>query len=169
MFQWRTSMRRSRSLLLSVAVAVAAAGTAVYAVTPASAAATTATFRTVSDWGSGWQAEYTITNGGSSALSSWQVEFDLPAGGTVGSYWDALLTTSGQHFTFVNRSYNGTVEPGASVTFGFLGSGPGVPGGCKLNGAPCGGGPGPTTPPTTRPTTRPTATPPTTTPPTTTP
>src|SRR3712207_2257044 len=137
---WRTSMRRSRSLILSVAVAVAAAGTALYVVTPASAAATTATFVKVSEWSSGWQGEYTITNGGSSAITSWKVEFDLPAGTSVGSYWDALLTTSGQHFTFTNRNYNGTIAPGASVKFGFLGSGTGSPSGCKLNGASCAGG-----------------------------
>src|SRR5215212_6020839 len=108
----RTSMCRSRSLLLSVAIAVVAAGTAVTIATPASAAATTATYRMVSDWGSGWQAEYTITNGGSSALSSWKVEFDLASGGSVSSHWEAELSASGQHFTFVNRAYNGTVQPG---------------------------------------------------------
>ena len=154
-------MRRPRALLLSVAVAVAATGAAVYAVAPASAAETTATFRKVSDWGSGWQGEYKITNGGSSALTSWKVEFDLPSGSSVGSYWDALLATSGQHFTFTNRNYNGTIAPGASVTFGFLGSGSGTPGGCKLNGVSCAGG---STPPTTAPTTRPPTTPPTTAP-----
>ncbi|MDP9818005.1 endoglucanase [Spirilliplanes yamanashiensis] len=161
-----------------MAVAVAAAGTALYVVSPASAAATTATFSKVSDWGSGWQGEYTITNGGTSALTSWQVEFDLPSGSSVGSYWDALLTSSGQHFTFTNRNYNGTIAPGASVKFGFLGSGSGTPSGCKLNGVSCSGGSGPTTaptttapttPPTTKPTTAPTTRPPTTPPVTTSP
>jgi endoglucanase len=150
-----------------VAAAVAAAGTAFYFVTPASAAATTATFAKVSDWGSGWQGEYTITNGGTSAITSWKVEFDLPSGSSVGSYWEALLTADGQHFTFTNRNYNGTIAPGASVKFGFLGNGSGTPTGCKLNGVSCSGGGTPTTAPTTTaPTTPPTTTPPTT-PPTT--
>jgi hypothetical protein len=177
-------MRRSRTLILTAAVVVAAGGTAVWAVSPASAAATTATFAKTSDWGSGWQGGYTITNGGSAALTSWKVEFDLPAGTTVGTYWDSVLTASGQHLTFTNREWNGTIAPNASVTFGFLGSGSGTPTGCKLNGATCTGGtiPGtppttvpttpptrpPTTPPTTAPTTRPPTTPPTP-PPTTTP
>jgi chitinase len=156
-------MRRSRSLILAVAAAVAAGGSAVWIASSANAATTpTAAFSKVSDWGSGWQGQYTITNGGSSTLTSWKVEFDLPSGSSVGSYWDALLTSSGQHFTFTNRNYNGTIAPGASVSFGFLGSGSGSPTGCKLNGASCTGGstPSPTTPtPTaTTPTPTPTAT-----------
>ncbi|MEU4162613.1 cellulase family glycosylhydrolase [Actinoplanes sp. NPDC026670] len=126
-----------------MAAAITTAALALVAVSPAEAAATTATFAKTSDWGSGWQGEYTITNGGTSAITSWKVEFDLPAGTGVGSYWDALLTTSGQHFTFTNRSWNGTIAPGASVKFGFLGTGPAAPTGCKLNGASCTGTTGP--------------------------
>nr|WP_236029893.1 cellulase family glycosylhydrolase [Actinoplanes lichenicola] len=119
---------------------------ALYAVTPASAAATTATFAKVSDWGSGWQGEYTITNGGSTALNSWKVEFSLPSGTSAGSYWDALLTTSGQRYTFTNREYNGRIAAGQSVKFGFVGTGSGAPTGCLLNGVSCNGT---VTPPTT--------------------
>ena len=43
------------------------------------------------------------------------------------TYWDALLTRSGQHYTFTNRNWNGTIAPGASVCFGFIGAGPGSP------------------------------------------
>jgi chitinase len=160
-------MRRSRTLILTVAAALAAGGSAVYVASSASAATTpTAAFAKVSDWGSGWQGQYTITNGGTSALTSWTVEFDLPSGTSVGSYWDALLTSSGQHFSFTNRNYNASVAPGASVSFGFLGSGTGSPTGCLLNGAACAGGATPTTPP---PTTTPAPTPTSTTPPPTTP
>jgi endoglucanase len=133
----------------------------------AGAAATpTASFTRVSDWGSGWEGSYTITNSGSSAINSWRLEFDLPAGTTVSSHWDAQLTRSGQHHTFTNLSWNGAVAPGASVTFGFIGAGSGSPAGCTLNGQPCSGGTTPTSPP---PTTRPPTTPPPTTPPPTTP
>jgi endoglucanase len=142
-------MRRSRTLILSVAAAVAAGGAAVWVVSPAAAASPSATFTKVSDWGSGWQGQYTITNGGTSAITSWKVEFDLPSGSSVSSHWEARLTTSGQHFTFTNLGWNGTIAPGASVSFGFIGTGSGSPTGCLLNGASCGGGS--TTPPTTPP------------------
>src|SRR3954470_7200482 len=100
-------MRRNRTLLLTVAAVVAAAGTAWIAL-PASAAAATAAFTKTSDWGSGWQGDVTLTNGGSSAMTSWKVEFDLPAGATVGSYWDADMVAAGNHRTFTNRAWNGS-------------------------------------------------------------
>ncbi|MFC4068156.1 beta-1,3-glucanase family protein [Actinoplanes subglobosus] len=156
-------MRRKRSLILATVATVAALTTAWIAL-PASAASATATLRTVSDWGSGWQDEVTITNGGTSALTSWKVEFDLPAGGSVGSFWEVDMTASGSHRTFTNRAWNGSVPVGASVTFGFVGTG-GQPVNCKLNGAPCGSGATvPTTPATTVPTVVPTTKAPTTAP-----
>jgi len=104
----------------------------------------TATFTKTSDWGSGYEGKYTITNGTTAAISGWKVEVDVPSGTSIGTYWDSLLTKSGQHATFTNRDYNATVAAGASVTFGFVASGSGAPTNCTLNGASCSGG---TTPP----------------------
>ncbi|HEV7649030.1 MAG TPA: cellulose binding domain-containing protein [Actinophytocola sp.] len=124
---------------------VAALGTVIAAclgtVAPiASATGEGATFAKVSDWGSGWEGRFTVTNGGTTPVSGWHVEFDLPGGTSIGSFWDALLTSSGTHHTFANREYNGSLAPGASATFGFLGTGPGAPLNCRINGADCGGG-----------------------------
>ncbi len=164
-------MRRKQTLILSVVAAAAVAATTWFAL-PASAAAPTATLKAVSDWGSGWQSEVTIKNTGADAMSSWKVEFDQPAGGAIGSYWDADLASAGTHRTFTNRPWNGSLAVGASVTFGLVGSG-GQPANCKLNGLPCGGGdvitttaPTPTATtqaPTKAPTTAPTTAPPATT------
>ncbi|MET0492329.1 MAG: beta-1,3-glucanase family protein [Actinoplanes sp.] len=154
-------MRRKRTLFLSVAAVVAAAGTTWIAL-PASAAAATAAFTKTSDWGSGWQGDVTINNGGSSALTSWKVGFDLPAGGTIGSFWEADMVASGSHRTFTNRAWNGAVPVGGKVSFGMVGAG-GTPLNCLLNGQPCGGG-GPTAPTTAPTTTAPTVRPPTTAP-----
>ncbi|MDG4793737.1 cellulose binding domain-containing protein [Micromonospora sp. WMMD1082] len=161
-------MKRSRTLVLSVVGTLAAALGAVWLAPAAYAAGVTASFVKTSDWGSGWEGKYTITNEGGATVDGWSLAFDLPAGTTIGTYWDALLTTSGQRYTFTNRAWNGTLGPGAAVSFGFVGSGAGVPANCQINGAACGGGttPPPTTPP---PTTPPPTTPPPTTPPPTTP
>ncbi|GAA4435616.1 chitinase [Phytohabitans houttuyneae] len=160
-------MSRSKALLITLAMALTAGVAAVWLAPAASAATPTAVFTKTSDWGSGWEGKYTITNAGSSTITSWTVVFDLPSGTTVGTYWDALMTSSGQRYTFTNRSWNGTLAPGQSTSFGFLGNGSGSPLNCTLNGQPCGGGTPPTTaPPTTRP---PTTAPPTTAPPTTAP
>ncbi|MEU1239757.1 cellulose binding domain-containing protein [Micromonospora parva] len=155
-------MKRSRTLVLSLVATLVAALGAAWVALPAYAAGVTASFVKTADWGSGWEGKYTITNGGGSTINGWSLTFDLPSGTTLGSYWDALLTSAGQRHTFTNRSWNGVIAPGASVSFGFLAGGSGSPSGCQLNGAACGGGTPPTTPP---PTTPPPTTPPPTTPP----
>lgn len=132
-------MMRSRLASLIAALLLPLLAVAV-GVSPAYAAANTATFVKTSDWGSGYQAQFTITNNGSSALNGWSVAFDLPSGSSVGTYWDALETASGSHYVFTNRDYNGAIAPGASASFGFVASGGGTPSGCTLNGAACDGG-----------------------------
>ncbi|WP_433826668.1 beta-1,3-glucanase family protein [Actinoplanes sp. CA-015351] len=149
-------MPRKRSLVLAAAAIAAALGTAWIAL-PASAAAPTASVRTVSDWGSGWQDEVTISNTGASAMSSWKVEFDLPAGSSIGSFWEADMAASGSHRTFTNRSWNGAIPVGGTVTFGFVGAGA-QPTGCKLNGVSCNGVTATTAPTTAAPTRTTTAT-----------
>ncbi|ROQ82854.1 chitinase [Streptomyces sp. CEV 2-1] len=110
---------------------------------PAQAATSaTATYLKKSDWGSGFEGQWTVKNTGTTALSSWTIEWDFPSGTGVGSAWDATVTSSGNHWTAKNLSWNGSVAPGASVSFGFngTGSGSGSATGCKLNGASCDGG-----------------------------
>ncbi|MBV2353277.1 cellulose binding domain-containing protein [Streptomyces sp. J2-1] len=107
---------------------------------PASAAGTaTATFAKSSDWGTGFGGQWTVKNTGSASISSWTVEWDFPSGTSVTSAWDADVTNSGNHWTAKNKSYNGTLAPGASVSFGFNGAGSGSPSNCKLNGGSCDG------------------------------
>ena len=100
----------------------------------------TATYSTVSDWGSGFEGKVTV-KAGTSALTSWKVEFDLPSGKSIPSAWDADLTKSGDHYTFVNKSWNGALAAGATVSFGFNGAPGGLTGvlNCKLNGGACNG------------------------------
>ncbi|RLU99165.1 chitinase [Streptomyces griseocarneus] len=107
----------------------------------ADAPSATATFAKTSDWGTGFQAEWTVKNTGTTTINGWTVEWDFPSTTSVGAYWDTLLSSSGSHFTAKNREYNSTLAPGASVTFGFVAAGDGSPSGCKLNGGPCDGSP----------------------------
>ncbi|MEV4133262.1 cellulose binding domain-containing protein [Dactylosporangium sp. NPDC049742] len=130
---------RHRLVLVAAATILAAGGTAVLAGTAEAAGSLTATLTYDSDWGSGYQAKYTIANGSAATVTSWKVEFDLPAGTALGSYWDTLASQAGTHVTATNRTYNGTLAPGASTSFGFLVSGGGKPANCKLNGASCAG------------------------------
>src|SRR5207248_7963646 len=131
-------LRSTRTLLAIGLTAVVGGAVALLATGTAQAATATATFARTQDWGSGFQGQYTI-NGGSAGLSSWTVEFDLPSGTTVGSYWDVLISSNGNHYTAKNREYNGTVAPNGTVSFGFIGGGSGSPSNCKLNGGACNG------------------------------
>ncbi|MGW1509056.1 glycosyl hydrolase family 18 protein [Streptomyces sp. NPDC002394] len=107
---------------------------------PAEAATSaTATYTKTQDWGTGFGANWTIKNTGTTTISSWTVEWDYPAGTSVTSAWDATVTGSGTHWTAKNVGWNGTLAPGASVSFGYNGAGPGAPTGCKVNGASCDG------------------------------
>ncbi|MFF0113557.1 glycosyl hydrolase family 18 protein [Streptomyces prasinus] len=121
------------TLLLPLSALVALAS-------PAQAATSaTATYAKTQDWGSGFEGKWTVKNTGTTALSSWTVEWDFPSGTSVTSAWDADVTSSGNHWTGKNKSWNGTLAPGASISFGFNGSGTGAPTGCKLNGGSCDG------------------------------
>ncbi|MEU2610333.1 cellulose binding domain-containing protein [Micromonospora sp. NPDC007271] len=133
-------LRSTRVATFAAALAAALVAATVVAAPPASAA--TATFVRVTSWGSGYEAKFTVKNDTSTSITSWNVQFDLPAGSTVGAFWDAVLTASGQHVTAVNQSWNGTLAPGASTTFGFNVNGTGDPTNCTVNGGPCGGGGG---------------------------
>ncbi|MFG2310174.1 glycosyl hydrolase family 18 protein [Streptomyces sp. NPDC048566] len=122
------------TLLLPLAALVGLAG-------PAQAASSaTATYTKTQDWGTGFGGQWTVKNTGSSAISSWTVEWDFPSGTSVTSAWDADVTHSGNHWTAKNKSYNGTLAAGASISFGFNGAGSGSPSNCTLNGGSCDGG-----------------------------
>ncbi|MEH1012912.1 cellulose binding domain-containing protein [Micromonospora sp. CPCC 206060] len=131
---------RLRPLALAAGLAAALVAATLVAAPPASAA--TAAFVRTASWSSGYEAKFTVTNDTSTTITSWNVQFDLPAGSSLSSYWDARLSTSGQHVTALNQSWNGTLAPGASTSFGFIVSGTGDPVNCTVNGSACSGGGG---------------------------
>ncbi|MCP4255774.1 MAG: hypothetical protein GY775_20700, partial [Candidatus Scalindua sp.] len=74
-----------------------------------------------SDWGGGFGGNIVITNDTSTQFDSWEVEFDFPHG--ITSIWNASIDSrSGNHYIIKNVSWNGSLAPGASVSFGFNGS-----------------------------------------------
>ena len=131
---------RTRIALIAAVVLVAGAATFLL-VQPAAQAATAAFVRT-SSWAAGYEAKFTITNTTSTTIDTWTVEFDFPAGTSMGTFWDALVRTSGRHVAATNRNYNGNLAPGATTTFGFIAAGTDDPTNCTVNGVPCGSGTG---------------------------
>ncbi|MBQ0828155.1 glycoside hydrolase family 18 chitinase [Streptomyces tagetis] len=131
---------RHRAAALAATLALPLAGLVGLASPAQAATSATATFTKSSDWGTGFGASWTVKNTGTTTIDSWTVEWDFPSGTKVTSAWDATVTNSGDHWTAKNVGWNGTLAPGATVSFGFNGSGPGSPSGCKINGGSCDGG-----------------------------
>jgi predicted carbohydrate-binding protein with CBM5 and CBM33 domain len=81
-----------------------------------------ATYRVVSQWSGGFQAEVRVT-ATSTAITAWTVNWALTGGERVSSAWGATVTTTGTTVSARNAAYNGSLGAGASTTFGFVGSG----------------------------------------------
>ncbi|MGW9449797.1 glycoside hydrolase family 18 protein [Streptomyces sp. NPDC055632] len=160
----RSHRRRASTRTKAVAAVVTAVvvGGAAFALTgTAQAASVGAAYTRTSSWTGGYTGQYVVTNETSAAQSDWTLEFDLPAGTTIGSLWNGEHTVSGRHVTVRPASWNRQLAPGQSVTVGFVTSAAGEagdPANCLINKASCSaGGPAPT--PSGRPTDQPTATP----------
>ena len=122
-------MQRSRLRLAIYASAalVAVGGGAVAALAATNPAGSlTATFSKDSDWGTGYQARYTITNNTGAAVNGWQLVFGLPASAKLGSSWDVTITSAGQTETAKNPAYAPTLAAGATTSFGFIVAGRGA-------------------------------------------
>lgn len=68
------------------------------------------------DWGPGYQITVNVTNLGMEK-ATWAVSF--PVDGTIVNVWNATAMESNGVTTFKGLSWNGTLDPGASASFGF--------------------------------------------------
>ncbi|MGW2488104.1 cellulose binding domain-containing protein [Streptomyces sp. NPDC001606] len=141
-----------RSVLLAAAGAAALVLGAVVPVASAQGAAPACTvdYSVTGQWDSGFQGSVRITNN-QAALSTWKLGFDFADGQKVTQGWNAAWSQSGTTVTATNESWNGSLDTGASVSAGFLGSWSGrntVPTAFKLNGTTCNVDSEPPPPPT---------------------
>lgn len=99
----------------------------------------TATVAVTNSWQGGYQANVTVTNTGNLAVVSWLVSWNVPDGVTLESGWNATVTQDGNKFLAAAPSWNHSLNPGASVTIGFVASGSASPppSGVTLNGVSC--------------------------------
>ncbi|MGW1952635.1 cellulose binding domain-containing protein [Streptomyces sp. NPDC001920] len=88
---------------------------------PGAPPACTASYRTVNSWQGGYQGEVTVTNAPAAAASGWTATVEPVDGARLTQVWDGTLSTTREGaVTVANASWNGALEPGASVTFGFI-------------------------------------------------
>ncbi|MEV5553358.1 cellulose binding domain-containing protein [Nonomuraea wenchangensis] len=91
-------------------------------VTPTTEGGCTATYRNAGQWQGGFQGEVTVKNTGTAPMSGWTVRWTFANGQQVTQIWGGTLSASGPNVTVRNESWNGSLAPGASTTFGFLAS-----------------------------------------------
>jgi hypothetical protein len=82
-----------------------------------------AVYHVVGQWPGGFQGEVTIRNTGTAPIQGWSVSWTLSGGQAITQIWSARGSTTGNTMTATNAGWNGTLAPGSSTTFGFLGSG----------------------------------------------
>ncbi|MFD9819879.1 endo-1,4-beta-xylanase [Streptomyces violascens] len=95
---------------------------------------------TVNAWNTGLTEDITVTNTGSTTLNGWSLAFTLPAGQTVTNSWNASLVPATGQVAAQSISYNSTLAPGSSTSFGFQATHTGntsSPTLFSLNDAPC--------------------------------
>ncbi|WP_329495188.1 cellulose binding domain-containing protein [Kitasatospora herbaricolor] len=158
--------RRSRKGTVvgaSVVAAAVVAGAVVALASSASAASLGAVYSRTSTWDGGYTGQYLVTNPAGSAIDDWTLSFDLPAGASISSLWNAGFTASGQHITVKPESWNKHLDPGRTLSVGFVVQGSGAaqaePANCLINNVSCTAGDGTLPTPSGRPTSTPTAQP----------
>ena len=81
-----------------------------------------ATYQIVNQWSTGFQGGITVTNTGTSAISTWKVTFTFANGQTITQVWSAKSAQSGAIVTITNEAWNGSLAASASTAAGFIAS-----------------------------------------------
>jgi chitodextrinase len=78
-----------------------------------------ATYAVANQWDTGFTANVTVTNAGSSPTNGWKVTWAWGGNQRVTNGWSSTESRSGQNETFTNANYNGAIAPGGNTSFGF--------------------------------------------------
>lgn len=116
-------------------------GLAVLAASYGSSASAACSYVITNEWNTGATGEIRITNSTSAAINGWSVNWQYASANRLSGSWNA--TVSGTNpYTATNLSWNGTLQPGGTATFGFQmnknGAAAEIP---TINGAVCSGTP----------------------------
>ncbi|MBE1492681.1 cellulose binding domain-containing protein [Plantactinospora soyae] len=85
-----------------------------------------AAYRVTGSWQGGFQAEVTVQNTGTSAMTGWTVGWSFANGQTISQIWGGTHTQTGSSVSVRNAAYNGNLAVNSSTTFGFIGGGTGT-------------------------------------------
>ncbi|MFC0434333.1 cellulose binding domain-containing protein [Kutzneria buriramensis] len=82
----------------------------------------TATYAVTNQWDSGFTANVTVANTGTTATTGWKVAWTWGGNQQIASVWNGVESRSGQGEAVTNAGYNGAIAPGGTTSFGFQGS-----------------------------------------------
>jgi len=80
------------------------------------------TAKVVNNWGSGYQLDVIINNGGAATVNTWNVTLTFSEDPQRTGGWNATIGGSGNLVTASNLNWNGTIASGQSVSFGLQGN-----------------------------------------------
>ena len=82
-------------------------------------ATTMVNFHVDSDWGSGFQGTYTLTNLGTTPLTNWRLNFTMPV--QISSVWNASVESQANGvYRLAPASWDATLAPNVPMTVGFI-------------------------------------------------
>lgn len=123
--------KRFRLALLGLGVLAASYGSSAFAA---------CSYVITNDWNTGATGEIRITNSTSAAISNWSVNWQYATNRLSGS-WNANVSGSNP-YTATNLSWNGSLQPGQTTSFGFqINKNGGATETPTLNGTVCSGTP----------------------------
>jgi hypothetical protein len=94
---------------------------------PPTGSGCTATYTVTQTWSGGFTADVTVRNTGTVATQGWTVAWTYGSQHVVNG-WNATVTQTGTAVRATNLSYNGSVAPNGTTTFGLQADGsPGAP------------------------------------------
>ena len=109
--------------------------------TPGSGSATcSVVYHVGSSWSTGFVADVTINNKGTSAINGWTLGFSFAGNQQITNAWNGVATQSGTAVTVKNASYNSAIAAGGNTAFGFQASYSGTntnPTAFTVNGTAC--------------------------------
>jgi hypothetical protein len=108
--------------------------------TPGQGGACHITYTVQSQWPGGFTGNITMNNTGSATINGWVLVFSFSTGQQIQNAWNTSATQQGSRVTASSLSYNASIAPGSSTSFGFNaswnGSNP-APASFTLNGTVC--------------------------------
>jgi acetylxylan esterase len=80
----------------------------------------TAAYAVTNPWSTGFTATVTVTNSGTAPSTGWKVGWTWGGSQQITNVWNGVLVGTGSSpVTITNASYNGSVAPNGSTSFGF--------------------------------------------------